>query len=405
MSLIVEKKQSWLQLLSIQAGGTLCLPVIMVGQLICQKFGWSAALLALGLGNVFLLVIGYFLASLSTERPQSTVEHAASYFGNQGRFLFAVLMIVSMLGWFGIQLNVMSLSVDQLLTMIGFAIPSLYLNVGIGIALSSVMCLGMRAMKWMSNFSAPLLGLTLLYAVFFTSGSLPMAIPFAMTWLGGVSLIIGANIAAVIDLPTFFRFAKSKKDARICILLLYGLIVPLIEAVGIYLTAVTGGDSILGVLQAGHGLLWMVWVSSFVLLSGWATNNANLFSAITSSFSLPGKWTSILRTLGLGAIGTAIACFNPLGNMEGVLDLLGITIGGMGAVILSNYLFGNGTRSSWTSILSWSIGVAVGLSSSFFHIFITGVPAFDAFIASFVCQIALNKIFKKRISYEAVDSR
>ena len=88
MDQTIVKKQSWWQLLSIQAGGTICLPVIMVGQLVCQKFGWLAALLVVGLGNAFLLIIGYLLASLSTYRPQSTVQHAANYFGNQGMNLY-----------------------------------------------------------------------------------------------------------------------------------------------------------------------------------------------------------------------------------------------------------------------------------------------------------------------------
>ncbi len=405
MSQVVVNKQSWWQLLSIQAGGTICLPVIMVGQLICQKFGWVAALLGMGLGNVFLLGVGYFLASLSAQRPQSTVEHAASYFGNRGRLLFAGLMMLSMLGWFGIQLNVMSLSLQQLFSMLGIASTPLYLSIGIGVVLSSVMCLGMKAIRWLSNISAPLLGLTLLYAACFATGSMPLAEPVTLSWLGGVSLIIGANIAAVIDLPTFFRHARSGRDARICILLLYGLIVPFIEAVGIYLSAMTGGGSILGVLQGGHGLLWMVWVSCFVLMSGWATNNTNLYSALTSSYSLPGKWTPMLRTLLLGSMGTAVAYFNPLGNMEVVLDLLGITIGGMGAVILSNYLLENISsrfrQSSGISILSWSVGVGVGVLPTLFHFGLTGVPAFDAFIASFVVQI----IFKRKENYEEIDIR
>src|SRR5690348_15044531 len=68
------KKQSWWQLLSIQVGGTLCFPIILVGALLCQHYGWLAALCAVVCGNIFLLIGGYFLASLSTFRPQTTVE-------------------------------------------------------------------------------------------------------------------------------------------------------------------------------------------------------------------------------------------------------------------------------------------------------------------------------------------
>jgi cytosine permease len=409
MGQMLVKKQPWWQLLSIQAGGTICLPIIMIGQIVCQKFGWLAALLSVGLGNLFLLSIGYALASLSTYRPQSTVEHAVTYFGNRGRLLFASLMMFSMQGWFGIQLNVMNLSCEQLFNLFGITTPHLLRNVVIGIMISAVMCLGMKAMKGLSYVSAPLLGLTLLYAICSSKGSIPLIAPPTISWLGGLSLIIGANISAVIDLPTYFRHAKSGRDAKICILVLYGIIVPVIEIVGVYLSAVTGGNSILDVLQEGHGPLWMIWISCFVLLSGWATNNANLYSSITSSYSLPGRVPPIIRTLILGITGTAIACFNPLGNIENVLDVLSITIGGMGAVMLANYLLEKKNAKyrilPWVTTVSWLSGIVIGMISFFFNGLTTGVPAFDAFIASFLIQIIYNLIYQRVRAYETIDNR
>jgi len=408
MNQTIDQKQSWWQLLSIQTGGAICLPVIMAGQFICQKYGWLAALFGVGLGNLFLLIIGYFLASMSTTRPQSTIQHAERYFGSFGRVLFAFILIFSMLGWFGIQLNVIVLSCQQLLNLWGAPIPYLLLTLGIGTLISSVMCFGMCAMKWLSYFSAPLLSLTLIYSVWTATGTIQFDEPLSMSWLGSLSLIVGANIAAIIDLPTFFRHAKSGREARICIVLLYGLVVPFIEIVGVYLAAITGGDSILEVLQTGHGSLWMMWICCFVFLSGWATNNANLYSALTSSYSLFGQLRSTIPTLVLGAIGTGIACFNPLNNIEDVLDLFGITIGGLGAVILASYLLEqsrpNFRSISWISLLSWSMGVALALTPLFFRWFITGVPAFDAFLASFLTQIFFTTIYQRNEIYETIEN-
>ena len=338
---------------------------------------------SVGVGNLFLLAIGIALALLSAKRPQTTVQHAVSYFGTYGKPLFAALMIISMLGWFAIQLNVMTLSVQQ------WGGSPLVLNVAIGVVLSGIMCFGMRAMKYFSYVCAPLLGITLLYALISAPGTVSTIPDVSLTWLGGVSLIIGANIAAVIDLPTFFQHARSQKSALLCIALLYGLIVPAIEAAGIYLSAVTGGGSILEVLQAGHGMLWIVWVSCFVVLSGWATNNANLYSAIASSHSLPGQWSPKLRAWVLGGLGTVLACFNPLGNLEYMLDMFSVTIGSMGAVVLMSYLLRVETMRSnlcWKAMTSWSAGILVGL-----FVPLTGVPAFDAFIAAATIQFILKR--------------
>jgi purine-cytosine permease-like protein len=403
-----SKKQSWWQLLSIQTGGTICLPVIMIGSLVCQKFGWAAALLSVGAGNLFLLILGYLLSSLSTYRRQSTVEHATTYFGKTGKWLFGFVMILSMLGWFGIQLNVMCLSAAQLFSRLGFSIPFLALNIAVGLIISLVMCLGMKAMKNLSYVTAPLLGVTLLYAAISAKGELPAVTSAPISWTLGLSLVIGANIAAVIDLPTFFRHAKSTRDAKLCILLLYGIVVPLIEITGVYLFSLVGGESILDTLQIGHGELWAMWICCFVLLSGWQTNNANLYSCIASSVSLPGTFPTWIRAIVLGGIGTLIGCFNPLGNIESVLDFLGITIGAMGAVILANYVLEktatNYTPISQLSLVSWAVGVAISICCLPFQGWMAAAPAIEAFLASFVIQTTLNLIYKRRETYERTNN-
>ncbi len=402
------EKQSWKGLLSIQTGGALCLPIIMVGSLVCQKFGWLAALLSVGLGNLFLLIIGYLLTCLSNYRPQSTAKHAASYFGHRGGSLFASLMMVSMLGWFAIQLNIMSLCCQQLFSMLDIQIPYLFLNIGIGILISYVMRFGMKAMKGLSYITAPLLGLSLLYVIFSSKETLPPPAPLTLSWVKGLSLIIGANIVAIIDLPTFFRHAKSGRDAKICVVLLYAIVVPLIEIAGIRLSALTGENSILDILQTGHGSLWAIWISGFVLLSGWATNNANLYSSITSSYLLMPRCPPMIRTWIIGLIGTAIACFNPLGNLETILDFLGVAVGGMGAVILANFLLEKRSLTYKTfpgiCLLSWSIGVMIAIFSSLLPWQTTGIPAFDAFITAFITQITFNLINQKRKTYETINS-
>ncbi len=399
-------KQSWFQLLSIQAGGALCLPVILIGQIICQKYGWLAATLIVGLGNLFLLLTGLAFAILSMHHPQSTVQHAIHYFGNRGRLGFASLMMICMIGWFAVQLNVMSLSLGQLFGMVGLSINPHFLNIGLGLLLSGVMCFGMQAMKCLSNLSAPLLGLTLLYAFLFTNGTVPTALPLTISWLGGLSLIIGGGIASVIDLPTFFQHARSKKDACIAVVLLYGLIVPFIEGVGLYLSAITSGESILQVLQMGHGLAWTLWISCFILLCGWTTNNANLYSATASSYSLPGQFDFKSRTLGLGLVGTTVACFNPLANLEVILDVFGITIGSMGAVILVNYLLETMKQKTSTnaSFTSWILGVGSGLASLFLPFFLTGVATFDAFLVTACAQAGITIINQRKKTYEAANS-
>jgi len=44
--------------------------------------------------------------------------------------------------------------------------------------------------------------------------------------MSGLSLLLACGIAALIDLPTFFRLATSQKDGIIAVCLLFGFVLP-----------------------------------------------------------------------------------------------------------------------------------------------------------------------------------
>lgn len=376
------KTESWWQLLAIQTGGALCLPVIIIGSLLAEKYGWVNALITILLGNVLLLFLGLLFARLSTSRPQSTVEHAIDCFGENGRFLFSSIMIVSMLAWFGIQLNVMSQSLS---------FSSLPCHIGMGGLIVLTLLFGMKAIKNLSYISAPLLLVSLLYALF-SMENLDIAIfQVPLSFGVGLGLVIGANIAAIIDLPTFFRHARSPRDGKICIILLYSLVVPSLEFFGAYLFSFKGIN-----LLSLDGV--PIWMAIFLSFSIWQTNNCNLYSAIISSESLVKKGKRVSRVLLLGLMGIGIACLNPLAHLEGLLNGLSLTMGSMGAVIIGSAY--NRTSSPKVSFTSWTFGVLYGLFTSYFEGLSSGMSIVDAFCASLIIQTLLTR--KK--TYETINN-
>ena len=50
-------RQNWWQLSSIQIGGAVCLPVIMVGHTLNQSYGFTSAVAAVLIGNFILLAL------------------------------------------------------------------------------------------------------------------------------------------------------------------------------------------------------------------------------------------------------------------------------------------------------------------------------------------------------------
>src|SRR5690349_1992765 len=105
---------NWKQLTSIEVGGAICLPVIMVGHKLCATYGWQAALLGIIVGNLILLSMACITVFMSAQHRASTPENAKKYFGEQGTKLFALLLLIAKTSWFAIQLNMMVLSIQEI---------------------------------------------------------------------------------------------------------------------------------------------------------------------------------------------------------------------------------------------------------------------------------------------------
>lgn len=378
--------QNWWKLSSIQIGGVICLPVIMIGQVLSQKYGFASAACAIVLGNAILLLMGLAIAKMSCENRKTTMENAVEYFGQKGVSFFALALSSSTLIWFSIQLRVMT---DSTLHLLSLPTDNLYLmgagNLILGILVTLIVFYGIKAMETLSNISMPLLLLTLTYAWYSTNKEIPQT-PQPLT-LAAVSSIIGMAITYVIDLPTFLRHAKSTKDGIISITIIFVLAIPILEIIGVYLAAGQSG-SILDILKGNGNTLWTLWVTSFLILAGWTTNNMNLYSGAASACSfLRNNLSFATTTLLFGFLGTLLANINLLEHLELFLEGMGIIVASMGSVIITRYLFVqiSGNKVSPADyilhFLAWGIGASAGfLSLNGFSI--TPVAVLDAAIAA-----------------------
>lgn len=394
------ENQNWWKLSSIQIGGVICLPVIMIGQVLSQKYGFASAACAIVLGNAILLLMGLVIAKMSCENRKTTMENAAEYFGQKGVSFFALALSSSTLIWFAIQLRVMtestlallSLPQDQLIVlMIG--------NFILGALVTLIVYYGIKAMETLSSISMPLLLLTLLYAWYSTNKTIePSSQPLT---LSAVSAIIGMAITYVIDLPTFLRHARSTKDGIISISIIFVIAIPVLEIIGVYLAAGQSG-SILDILKGDGKVLWTLWVTAFLILAGWTTNNMNLYSGAASVCSVIKNIGFRKAILWFGCIGTLLANVNLLEHLELFLEGMGVIVASMGSVVITRYLLilMNGNRVTSADypfhFLAWALGAAGGfLSMQGFSI--TPVAVLDA---SIIAHFGTYLILLRGKSYE-----
>jgi len=397
-------KQSWWQMTSIQIGGAICLPIIMVGQELARNYGFAKAALSIIIGNVLLFLIGVVKVKMAYENKKTTIRNAEGYFGNKGIKFFALNIIIGLLGWFAIQLNVISVSfIKGLKTMFGYSpVGITCMSLVFGLIITMVTLRGIKAIKTLSYISIPILTLSLIYTIYkaFMYGSAVAVAPVISTSALGISLVLASTLVVIIDLPTYYRFSRSLKDSCISIFVTMVLATSAIELAGTYIATRLPGKTILELLTAYSGFSYQIIILFFLALAGWTASSINLYSAAMTLEKIFPKLSHLTRTLMLGALGTGLACFNLLAKFQTILSLIGILISSMGAVIVTKYLvrgvIPNLSKSSVLNLIAWGLGVAQGFLV-FFNVFsITGKEIIDAFLMSAIAALffALLKVRK-----------
>jgi purine-cytosine permease-like protein len=272
----------------------------------------------------------------------------------------------------------------------------LFFNMSLGTVITFAALRGIKGIGFLADLSLPFLFLTLGYAAFTVEDTKNLTLSNISFSYAGASLVIALAIAFVIDMPTFYRFAKTSKDGLISISLIFILVLPVLEIIGVYLASGSNGGNILEVLKRENETFWNLWVAFFIILAGWTTNNVNLYSAAICLQSLKKNFSEKKATLCMGGAGTLLSCFDLLTHLEFVLDIIGIFIASMGAVILMRYLmmeyFGLSLslKDHPRCLMAWVLGIAVGFIGIFGYS-LTSIAMLDAVLGASVGTILTMK--------------
>jgi purine-cytosine permease-like protein len=390
--------QSWWQLSSIQIGGAVCLPVIMVGQTLAKNYGFFSAILAICVGNLFLLLLGMAVLRMTMQNKVSTIENAKRYFGSKGTPILALTMIVCLGGWFAIQLNVMTLSLQEM-SKIFFGDyfagdwGRIAGNFLLGLLITGFAFKGIQSLNYLSTYSMPLLIGTIAYALFSHSPTPQILSESSYSW-GGITLVIAASIAIIADMPTYYRFSKSNRDGMISILMLFIIALPIIEIVGVYIGVRNPHANIIDALAGGGSQLWHFWVGLFLLLAGWTTNNTNLYSVAISLRAIMPNASQPFRIGLIGILAIAVSCFNILEHFETVLEGMTLAIGSMSAVIITRYVLCDQQFNYTSNIFCWVLGTCLGIFTLTNVFSLTTIPILDAWIVSAIATFFLIRMEK-----------
>jgi len=335
-----DTNQNFWQLASIQ-GAALGLPVIVMGEILTRSYGAGTALISVALGNLILWVIGLAMISMTYSSRSHAIQNIKVHLGRIPSWFGIIVLVLAFLTWFSFQLKGMTTAYDSLMIYYPYWNSEWSLKVGAfsGCIISLLAIGGIRLIRWVCVGLFPLLFLYTLYALFTSVGPSPI---FAGTWglsLPAIVLATSVTLPGMINIPTFFRHARSKQDAFLGLTLMVLFTIGF-QSSSIYLRFLDISQLVPIYSDTSGSTFSLTLVIAFIALSTLCINLVNIYFASAALEMLHSKTDIDSKTYTLlGLAGTLLYGIVQIGYiMQFVEDLTTCYISILGITLLQAYL-------------------------------------------------------------------
>ncbi|MQY31953.1 purine-cytosine permease family protein [Nocardia aurantia] len=349
------------------------------GGVIVYNLGTVAGLSAILIGNLALFAYVGALSYIAGRSGKSFSQQAAATFGEKGRVAAAGFLATVVLGWFSFQIGLTGTTLRDALgwpALIGALIG--------GIAYTLVTIVGIRALSWLGMIAAPLFVVLAIVAIAFGASDAGMSATDIWSYRGaGTALSFGAAVSIVIagfaDSGTmtadFTRWSTSGRAAVAATFTAFPVANFLAYSIGGLVVAVGGsadpgtdGGGFLNLLT-GHGVVLTAVAVAFVFINLGSVASHCLYNGAVG-------WSGITErgmrpvAIGLGIVGSVIAVTGVWDKFLDWLNLLGIFVPPIGAVLIIDQLVlrrrtGGAAAYRYTAFAAWALGAAAATTSHY----------------------------------------
>lgn len=401
-----EHTVGWVRVGLISAMVAFSLPTFVTGAEIFLATENTRAFHSILIGCGLLTLIASISGSIGTRTHLSSYMLARVAFGTKGAALVNIAFAISLLGWFGVNIDLFSGAILRLLrdTMDVAAAPWI-VELFAGIAMTITTIYGFRAINMLSTLLVPVM---MVVTVLLVSGALD-ARSFAETLAvqqasdisfgDAISSVVGGVIIGAVILPDITRFIRHWPGAVYTALLSYLVVQSIVMIAGGLAADVFDNADLLDVMI----LMGLGWAAFAVIIAGsWVLNSLNLYSTTLSVDATFPKMENRLSIVALGALGTIAAFLNILEHFLSFLFYLAIVFVPVAGVIAVDYFVARRTAYhenllaaertvSWTALISWTGGAIVALLGAESIIRLSGIAALDAMFVSALAYAILSR--------------
>jgi cytosine permease len=416
-----ELRRSWLSMFSVLIAIGVDLFSVLLGAQLANGMPLYEAILSVCIGSFLLAILCTICAIVGSSTNLSTSMITKYVFGKYGAQAFSIVIGISLLGWFGVQVGFFADNAHTVLqSVFNLSIDVKALSLIGGLLMMTTAIYGYRAIEKLSTWSVPfLLGLMLL-TLFLTlkNHSLTFSIPNAgvFTFGSAISLVISIFIVGATISPDISRWSRSKKDTIIATF--FGILLgnSFMIIIAILMSKALGTDDMMKIfITLGLAIPGVL----VLTLAQWTTNTTNLYSSSLGFSIVFTKISKAWLTVILGLIATSLAVFGIYDQFISFLNILAIVIAPIGGIYVSEYFFVKtefkrydkklDAKSIVTrSIIAWVIGILItyfttAQPTGLALFSLTTVSSLDGFLAGFVVQTVIGKVFSQKEFNQQVD--
>jgi len=373
------------------------LPTFIAGIEVSSGVGPDLTLAAILGGALVIFLIGWLMGSIGARTGFNSYLLVRLAFGDAGARVVNLAFSISLLGWFGINLNLFGLAIAGLSDeLFGIIPPELFVTIMASLLITVTTIIGFRAINLVSTLMIPVLAfVAMALLVTATSQTAPVvaASQGEMSLGDGISAIVGSIVIGSIIMPDITRFLRSSGGALLTSGTSYMIAQPFVMWVAASAAMVLGTEDIISImLTLGLGLGAFI----IIIAGSWVLNALNLYSAVlgvTASFP---RLSARTVTVVLGVIGVTAGLMNILDSFVTFLFYLSVVFIPVAGVIIVDHFIArpeayrvtevedNQPLNRW-GLLAWFMGAAIALAASEGFIgSVTRVAALDAMLTTAV---------------------
>ena len=395
----------WPRVAAVAAMVAFSLPTFVTGLEVGAGLSLANTFWALLWGSIIIVIIGAVMGVIGARSRMSSYLLVRVAFGDKGAAIVNIAFAISLLGWFGVNINLFMDAVAGLGRDVWeVELPPVGLAIFASFCMTLTTLVGFKAINILASLLVPVLAFVtfMLAKTAMTSQTLPEIMSAekveTLTTGEGISAIVGAIIIGAIILPDITRFVRHWSGAIYTAVIAYIVVQLAVMGAAALAGATTGQSDILQIMidmKLGLGAFIIV------IAGSWVLNSLNLYSAVLGVKATFPKLKTIALTIGLGAVGVLAALMNILDGFITFLFYLSVIFIPVAGVLIIDALFirpdvyrietlNDNRALNWKGFTAWAVGAVFAvLASEAVLPTLTKIAAMDAVILSGLLYIAL----------------